>query len=222
MTSSRAMVDPGGVTDHDSLTITRVANGDLEAFAILYARHRDEILHYARKRTSRHDLAEDVTSEVFLRALERLETFHDGNFAAWLTRIASNVLASHFRSAPARLEVPLEGWEAIDHAPGPDLVLIIEAEERGRMESLESAWHHSRRLNDDHRTCLTLRFLEGKTIAQTAELMDRSVGAVKLLQHRATRVLREQLSGRTTTSRARTTRSRGRTTARTTIERTAP
>lgn len=207
------------MTDTANVAVARVANGELEAFAVLYARHRDEILQYARRRTGRHDLAEDVTSEVFLRALERLETFHGGNFAAWLTRIASNVVVNHFRSAPARLEVPLEGWEAVEHAPGPDLVLVIESEERSRLKSLESAWHHCRRLNDDHRTCLRLRFLEGKTVAQTAEHMDRSVGAVKLLQHRATRVLRDHLSGRTTSSRPATVRAR--TTTRTTTEGTA-
>lgn len=165
----------------------------IEPFAVLYARHHDEILRFARRRTGRADLAEDLTSEVFLRALDRLDSFHGGNFAAWLTRIASNVLADHYRSAAVRREVPLAGWDRADVEPGPDLVLLHAWEERGRLEALETAWHHSPRLTDDHRTCLRLRFLEGRSIAQTAELMDRSTGAVKLLQHRAIRMLRDLL-----------------------------
>lgn len=176
----------------------RVAKGDLEAFAVLYAWHRPEILRYASKRSRSTELAEDITSEVFLRALQRLDRFHGGNFAAWLMRIATNVLADHYRSAPATrevsLEVSLECQDVTEPAPGPELDLIRRSEQHRLMRALEAAWHDCARLNDDHRLCLSLRFLEGMTIAQTAELMGRSEGAVKLLQHRATRVLRRHLA----------------------------
>lgn len=170
---------------------------DRDAFGVLYSRHREEVLRYARRRIGSDELAEDITSEVFLRALQGLDGFHGGNFAAWLTTIAGNLLADHYRAAPTRREVVLDehhpDWGRQEPSPGPDLVVLGQSEESRRMQALSSAWHECRRLNDAQRTCLRLRFIEGLSVAQTAERMDRSEGAVKLLQHRATRLLRQHL-----------------------------
>jgi RNA polymerase sigma-70 factor (ECF subfamily) len=164
------------------------------AFADFYSRHRDEIRAVVRKRSGSEDLADDLTSEVFVRALQGLDSFHGGNFAAWLTRIATNVVADHYRSATTRREVAFEELDIVaEPLPGADLVVVRRSEEHRRMQALESAWHSCRRLNDDQRACLSLRFLEGMSVAQTAERMGRSEGAVKLLQHRAIRLLRQDL-----------------------------
>ncbi len=170
---------------------------DRATFGDLYSQHREEIWRFARKRSGCDQLAEDITSEAFVRALQGLDGFHGGNFAAWLTRIAANLVADHYRSAPTRRELVLDhshpDWDVQEPAPGPDLVVVRRSEERRRRRALESAWHNCSRLNDDQRHCLWLRFVEGLSIAETAERMSRSEGAVKLLQHRATRLLREQM-----------------------------
>src|SRR5690606_2206251 len=87
--------------------VLRAKTGDAEAFGTLYDRYLDLVYRYVYFRVGSHPLAEDLTSETFLRALRRIAdfTWQGRDFGAWLVTIARNLVADHFKSGRYRLEV---------------------------------------------------------------------------------------------------------------------
>lgn len=166
--------------------------GDREAYAELYDRYVDVVYRYLHYRTGSRSLAEDLTSETFLRALRRLDSFvwQDRDIAAWFLAIARNLVLDHYKSASYRLEVSTADMLDADH---PDSGI-----EDAVVSTLEAAalLGAVRRLKTDQQECLVLRFLQGMSVAETAAVMGRSEGAIKQLQLRAVRVLARQLPAR--------------------------
>lgn len=99
---------PLGTTLSEVTLICYSQRGDRDAFASLYDTHRDGIHRYIFFRVADPELAEDLTSEVFLRAWGNLKTFRIGRspFAGWLYRIAHNAVIDHYRTR--KTVVPLE------------------------------------------------------------------------------------------------------------------
>ena len=168
------------------VTLVRLAQeGSADAFGELYNIYSDTVFRYIYYRVSTKSLAEDLTSETFLRALRRITTFswQGRDFGAWLVTIARNLVADHFKSSRHRMEVPT--GEMLDsnevEASPEDSVL-----EHLSNEALLGAVH---RLNDQQRECVTLRFLQGLSVAETADIMGKNEGAIKTLQYRAVRTL---------------------------------
>lgn len=178
--------------------IEKARSGDVEAFGALYERHVDMIRGYVMRRAGNRELAEDVVSETFIRALTRIGSFTDGNFEAWLTTIARNLLLDHFRLSSTRLELTVDEVRDVEReaatTQGPEDVLIERLAEHESRSSLARVEKAMRLVAIDYETCLRLRFLEGQTIAQTAQALGRSQGAVKLLQLRATKAVRAALA----------------------------
>ena len=87
--------------------VLRARDGDAEAFGSLYDHYVELVYRYVYYRVGTHQLAEDITSETFLRALRRICDFHwqGKDFGAWLVTIARNLVADHFKSGRYRLEV---------------------------------------------------------------------------------------------------------------------
>ena len=159
--------------------------GDTEAFGQLYDRYVDVVHRYAYARLGDRTLAEDVTSETFLRALRRIETvsYMGRDVGAWFVTIARNLVLDHVKSGRNRYEVvsaePIEPTVGIE-GPEPAVLRRLSAEELLRCV---------RELPPDQQECVVLRFLQGLSVAETAAVMTRNVGAVKALQHRALRRL---------------------------------
>jgi RNA polymerase sigma-70 factor (ECF subfamily) len=169
--------------------VDRARDGDAEAFALLYDRYVDMIYRYVYYRVGSRQLAEDLTSETFLRALRRIGTFtwQGRDFGAWLVTIARNLVADHFKSSRFRLEVTT--GEMID----PDDV--EESPEGAVMEAFTNTALLAavKRLNPQQQECLVLRFLQGLSVAETARIMGKNEGAIKTLQYRAVRALAQLL-----------------------------
>jgi RNA polymerase sigma-70 factor (ECF subfamily) len=182
------------VTSAEMRLIERVREGDREAFAALYERHVDVVRRYARSRAGCPELAEDLVSETFLRALRRIETFSGGSLEAWLTSIARNLLLDHYKSSATRLEVTVDRVHVSEAAPGPEPILLAHQEYEQIKEVLEVMRSAIDELSEDQARCLRLRFLDGCTIAETAAAMSRTPGAVKVLKHRAVASLRRRLT----------------------------
>ncbi len=162
------------VDEHD--LIRRAQQRDAEAFSELYRRHVDLIFRYVLLRVSDEDVAEDLTSEVFVRALESLVTYEDRGapLAAWLYRIANARVIDHWRRTQRR-EVSLDAddlKEPVD-PPAGDVVAY-----KTLAESL-------RLLTGEQQEVIILKFVEGYSIAEIAQITGRTEGAVKALQHRA-------------------------------------
>lgn len=170
--------------DHDERTLIEAAQADPARFVDLYERHFNRVYAYVIRRTSRRDEAEDITSEVFERALANLSRFEWRGvpFVAWLYRIAANVLADRRKQA-AR--------DSLE--PPPD---VPDARESEEIERRAMVYQLVERLPQVQRQVIEMRFIDQKSIREIAAVLDRSEGAVKQLQLRALENLRRSMEGR--------------------------
>ena len=165
--------------------VRQAQEGNADAFGELYRIYCDTVFRYIYYRVSTRALAEDLTSETFVRALRRITTFswQGRDFGAWLVTIARNLVADHFKSSRHRMEVSTgEMLDSNEVEASPEESVL----EHLSNEALLDAVH---RLNDQQRECVTLRFLQGLSVAETADIMGKNEGAIKTLQYRAVRTL---------------------------------
>jgi RNA polymerase sigma-70 factor (ECF subfamily) len=163
--------------------------GDTSAFGKLYSRYVDVVYRYVLFRVGDRELAEDVTSETFLRALRRIAsvTYQGRDVGAWLVTIARNLVLDHVKSSRFRLEVTrAEVDDGSTVQAGPEQQVMSKITNAELLKCVEQ-------LGDDQRECIVLRFLQGLSVAETAQLMHRNEGAIKALQHRAVRRLAQLL-----------------------------
>jgi RNA polymerase sigma-70 factor (ECF subfamily) len=160
---------------------------DTEAFGVLYDQSVDQIYRYAHRRLGDHAAAEDVTADVFFRALRALHTYRPDKapFAAWLYGIAANAVIDHIRARKLTLSLDV----LLDAA---DQARPVEDQALDRVEA-DTVWRAIDGLSDAQRTAVTLRFGHDLPIAAIAERLERSEGAVKLLLNRGLTKVREQL-----------------------------
>ncbi|AUS79082.1 RNA polymerase subunit sigma-70 [Actinoalloteichus sp. AHMU CJ021] len=182
-------------TRAEGWSLVRAAQrGDPTAFAELYRTHVDVVFRYALLRTGDRELAEDVTSETFLRALRRISSLRERgrDVGAWFVTIARNLVLDHVRSGQYRMEVPVARPE--DGPLSASLPVQAGPEQKVLTEAVHSELlRHLGRLGTDQRECVVLRFLGGLSVAETAARMGRNEGAVKALQQRAVRRLARML-----------------------------
>jgi len=143
------------------------------------------VYRFLSYRVSSQLLAEDLTSETFFRALRSMDSFRwqGKDFGAWLMTIARNLATDHFKAGRTRLEQTTEDMGTLDAtADGPETEVLASLTNEVLMEALGE-------LPNEQRECLIMRFLEGLSIAETAERLGRSAGAIKQLQLRGVRNL---------------------------------
>lgn len=168
--------------------IQRAKQGDQTAVEELYHRHVAGIFRYFLLRVRDRVLAEDLTGEVFIRMVKSMQTYDDRGlpFGAWLYRIAHDRMVDYQRYA-ARHPMEKLTETTMDPGPGPEWE-VAQLLEAGRLEGA------LRLLSEDQQLVIQLRFIEGHNLEETAQLMRRTVGAVKALQHRALQNLAEKLT----------------------------
>ncbi len=165
--------------------LRRVRQGDTKALAMLWEHFYPQVLKYMYYRVDAVS-AEDLTGEVFLRVLRHIDE-QNGLFVAWLYRIAANVVTDYARTRKARREGSMaeQLTEAIvDGTESADAI--------GRQIDIHNAIVG---LTDDQRELITLKFIQGLSNAEVAEITGRSEGAIRGLQFRALSALRIILSG---------------------------
>ncbi|MEV0777839.1 ECF subfamily RNA polymerase sigma factor, BldN family [Streptomyces sp. NPDC050433] len=165
--------------------VERAQAGESEAFGRLYDQYSDTVYRYIYYRVGSKATAEDLTSETFLRALRRISTFtwQGRDFGAWLVTIARNLVADHFKSSRFRLEVTTgEMLDANEVERSPEDSVLESLSNAALLEAV-------RKLNPQQQECVTLRFLQGLSVAETARVMGKNEGAIKTLQYRAVRTL---------------------------------
>jgi RNA polymerase sigma-70 factor (ECF subfamily) len=184
-----ARPDPGDAAAEVWALVERAQAGESEAFGLIYDRYVDTVFRFVYFRVGNRQLAEDLTSDTFLRALKRIGSFtwQGRDLGAWLVTIARNLVADHFKSGRYRLEVTTGD------------VLDADREDRGPEGSPEAAVvdHITnvalltavKQLNPEQQECIVLRFLQGFSVAETAQTMGKNEGAIKALQYRAVRAL---------------------------------
>jgi RNA polymerase sigma-70 factor (ECF subfamily) len=159
--------------------------GDAEAFGLLYDHYQSSVYRFLYYRTRSAVVAEDLTSETFFRALRNMASFRwqGKDFGAWLMTIARNLATDHFKAGRTRLELTTEDMGQHDDATeGPESAVLANLTNEILLDALT-------RLPNEQRDCLVMRFLQGLSIAETAQALGRSDGAIKQLQLRGVRNL---------------------------------
>jgi RNA polymerase sigma-70 factor (ECF subfamily) len=161
--------------------IQRARQGDLAAVSELYNLHVDRIYQYVRYRTGDDQTAEDLTAEVFLRAIESLGNYNDQGapFVAWLYRIAHARVIDYYRSMKRHQTAPLDDPLLQDGLVTTDEVVDVDILQN------RSLWTALRQLTDDQQSVIVLKFVQGLSNAEIAQVLGKTEGAIKSLQRRA-------------------------------------
>jgi RNA polymerase sigma-70 factor (ECF subfamily) len=171
--------------------VRAVQDGDGEAFGKLYDRYVDQVFRFIYYRVNDRALAEDFTSETFLRALRRIATinYQGRDIGAWFMTIARNIVFDHTKSARFRLELTTaESVETTDTAvASPEAAVLAHLTNTRLLTAVNQ-------LGEEQKECIVLRFLHGLSVAETAAVMGKNDGAIKALQHRAVKRLAGMLA----------------------------
>jgi RNA polymerase sigma-70 factor (ECF subfamily) len=185
------MVD-GNETERldDTELIRRAIGGESSAFGILYNRYRPKIYRFIYLKVSHREEAEDLTHHVFLSAWKNLPSFRPQGLpiTSWLYRIARNRVIDHYRTRKRLVSLDSVPEEVLGIAESDTSQSLI-----NRME-LERVWKVLGSLSQDQQDVLILRFVEDLSYPQIAEVVGKSQGAVRVIQHRALKAIRDLLS----------------------------
>lgn len=159
--------------------------------AEVYRRYSGDVFQYIVRRTGDRALSDDLTSETFLRAIHAYGSYQDLGkpVRAWLVTIARNLVSDHLRSAHHRRTVAYgdampEPPSSTDHPEQQALLSELSDELKHAMSTLPAA----------QRQCLYLRFYAGKSVSETARLLDKNDISVRAIQYRGTTRLRDRLA----------------------------
>lgn len=177
-------------TGADERLLIEAAQRDRARFADVYERYFELVYAYVARRVRDRSTAEDLTSDVFHKALAYLPKFKwtGAPFASWLFRIASNLIADRAKR------------KAKTSATSEDIELIPQGSRKDSQSGLEDVERQAQlfrlvnELPEDQRRVVALRFAEEKSIKEISNELGRSEGAVKQLQFRALQNLRAKLA----------------------------
>lgn len=175
--------------DDDIESLVKKAKDDPRAFAEIYELYFNRIYAYARYKVGNSTDAEDITEQVFLRALESLDAFkwRGYPFSSWLFRIAHNQVVDYFRVSNKR------SWVTLDEAAvKTDSGVSVESE-IDLMVDTKMLKDAMSRLSSEQQDVLILKFVNGLSNNEVAQIFGRTEGAIKSLQHRALKNLKKIL-----------------------------
>jgi RNA polymerase sigma-70 factor, ECF subfamily len=174
--------------DSDERLLIEAAQRDPARFAELYEENFERVYAFISRRVYVRADAEDLTAEVFHQALAKLGQFEGRGvpFSAWLYRIAANAIADRWKLAGREKGRPAEGDPADTRA----------SDSPEEVERVARLFRLVQELPGDQRRVIEMRFAEEKSIAEIARELKRSAGAIKQLQFRGVKSLRDQLTKR--------------------------
>lgn len=179
----------GKLSEADERRLVEAAQQDRAHFGAVYEKYFEVVYAYVARRVRDRAATEDLTSEVFRKALAHLPRFKwtGAPFAAWLLRIAANLIAD--RAKRVAREEQSDSEELADRSRSAQA-------QQSDLEAAERRAHVIRlvdELPEDQRRVVRMRFAEEKSIGEIAAQLDRTEGAVKQLQFRAFQTLRAKL-----------------------------
>ncbi len=175
----------------EPFVLNRVGAFDQATLGQIYDAYYERIYHYIYHRLGDASLAEDMAGEVFLRMLESIrgERAWHSSLTGWLYRIAHNLVIDHYRRRGRRDETGLDERLIADERTG---VPKVSLENLMTQQQLKAALHY---LTDEQQEVVILKFVEDLSNNEIADIMGKTEGAVKALQHRALTTLRRVLEG---------------------------
>jgi RNA polymerase sigma-70 factor (ECF subfamily) len=173
--------------DGEEKLIIDAISGEASAFGLLYDKYQPQIYRFIYLKVSHREEAEDLAHQVFFKAWQNIGNYQIKGlpFTSWLYRIARNEVIDHYRTRKPNLNI-----EIIEEPAGNDPV------EQGidnaiKIEAIRKA---ILQLNQEQQDVIIMRFVEELSFGEIAKAMDKSHGAVRILQHRAIKNLRKILN----------------------------
>src|SRR5437773_11088983 len=184
-------VRPGGATEEDASLAVRAGKGDAAAFGALYDRHVGDVYRYVYYRVRNDADAEDLVSDVFMRALKAIPRYEPRvAFLAWLYRIARNAVID--RARRSRIQISFEDALAhpnVDQIIEPDATILALSDKEAVRGALA-------KLTPLQQEVIVLRFVEGYSTQEIATLVGKREGTVRGIQFRALEALRTLIPSR--------------------------
>ena len=175
-----AAPDTAAETERHQMALAR---RDPAAFAPIYEQYFPRIYGYCLRRVSTPQEAEDLTSQVFTRALAGLDGYRGGSVAAWLFRIAHNAVLNQRRARRPAISLDESVFEVADDAPAP-FEIVAQREAQAAVRALVQD------LPDDQQNLLALKLVAGLSSPEIGAVLGKSPGAVRVELHRIIRALR--------------------------------
>lgn len=175
------------VNDHEQSRLQRARSFDRQALAAIYDEYQQPIYRYIYRQVGDTEVARDLTADVFQRFLQALQKGQgpEEQLKAWLYRVAHNNVIDYYRRRQHRQHLPLDE-RLVESGESPATL----AERNISAKQVREALVH---LTPDQRQVITLKFLEGFSNVEVADILNKPIGAVKSLQHRALAALQRQL-----------------------------
>jgi RNA polymerase sigma-70 factor (ECF subfamily) len=166
-------------TDESKLIILS-QQGDAEAFARLYACYVGRITRYVYFRVTDHELAEDITSRIFLKMLEKLDTYRvrQSPISSWLYRMAHNAIIDHYRTKKTFISLEEAHQAEVRQEDGIEEKLDLQIKSQQLRAALQV-------LTEEQQRVLILKFVDGLSTREIARQLGKGQGAVRGLQMRA-------------------------------------
>lgn len=160
-------------------------SGRLDRFGDLYDAYAEKIYRFVYFKTFHKETAEDLTSDIFIKALERIGQYDasKGVFSAWLYRVARNTVIDHYRTSHPAESIE-DGWDFIS-------LTDVEREAHASLQ-LEKVSEAMKGLKSEQREILTMRLWDGLSHAEIASILDLSESNVKQIFSRTVRSLKKQ------------------------------
>ena len=176
--------------DGEEKLVKDAIRGEASAFGSLYDRYQPRIYRFVYLKVSHREEAEDLTHQIFLSAWQNMASFSPREgvpFSAWLYGIARNKIIDHYRVRRQAISLEDANQETFQIAPASDRnaeLALMTTRIRSALKTMSA----------DFREVIILRFVEEMSIKETSAIMNKSNGAIKILQHRAIKALRESLA----------------------------
>jgi RNA polymerase sigma-70 factor (ECF subfamily) len=168
--------------------VSQAKRGDRDAFISLHEKHWHAIYNYFLYRLDDQQVVDDLTSEVFVRMIEKIDLYRDTGrpFISWLYTISRNILTDYYReTSKLKMQEPLND-EIMSNQKDPR----VTTEHNLMIDCLKLALMY---LNEEQKQMIIGKFIEGRTNLEMAQILGKTHGAIKSLQHRALASLRRAI-----------------------------
>jgi RNA polymerase sigma-70 factor (ECF subfamily) len=168
--------------------VEKARNGESEAFGVLYDKYFDPIYRFIYLKTRSKVDAEDISHQVFLSAWQRIEKyeFQGFPFSSWLYKIASNAVIDHWRTKKPDVSIDLVKEDFLKDVPDFH-------EDVDRKLKIKLVGNAITRLEPDQQNVIIMKFVDELSNKEIAGALDKTEGAIRVIQHRALRQLKKTL-----------------------------
>lgn len=171
--------------EDDALLIDKYREGDTNAFGSIYTKYALDIYRFIYFKTFSKEISEDITSEVFMKALQNVHSYSKkrGAFSSWLYRIARNAVIDYYRTRKTNISI-----DDVFDLPS-DLRTEEEAE---KMLSLKQVKYYMEKLTPRQREIITMRIWEERPYKEIAHLLGGTEASIKMAFSRTIQEIREK------------------------------